>query len=132
MRVFRNNIAFEDYLLNQLCDSIFEIANEGVAKKTFMLTGLAAYFLQQGTDNRPLKNIIFKTTDINIYNLVIYQVGRLNVLNMIKYSNRILFEFEGQFQRAFVEIWIDPDSTEVENLNGIICEKYNRIKPIML
>jgi hypothetical protein len=132
MRVFRNNTIFDDYLVSQICDEIFSLAPEAVENETFMLTGLAAYFLQRGVDQRQIKNIVFKTTDINVYNLLVYEVGKLNVLNTLKYNNRIVFEYDGQYQRTFIEIWIDAEPTTAINFNGVICEEYSKIKEILL
>lgn len=132
MRVFRNNSAFQDYMINTTCDQIFGLAPKAVEQNKFMLTGLASYFLQRGDDGRPLQNIIFKTNDANTYNLIMSSINTLNLLNLVKYSNRILFEAEGQIQNAFIEIWLDTGGTKTVNLNGIICEEYNNIKKELL
>lgn len=131
MRVFRNNSAFQDYKINTTCDQIFDLVPEAVASKKFMLTGLAAYFLQQGDDGRPLQNIIFKTPDPATYNNITTAINKLNLLNVVKYSNRILAEAEGQITNAFIEIWLDSGSKTVD-INGIICEEYNSIKKELL
>ncbi len=131
-RAFRNNSAFQDYSINTVCDQIFNLVPEAVFQKKFMLTGLAAYFLQRGEDNRPLQNIIFKTNDVNTYNVIMATINKLNLLNLIKYSNRIMFEAEGQLQNAYIEIWLDPGATKTVDLNSIICEEYQSIKPELL
>lgn len=131
MRVFRNNSAFQDYMINTMCDQIFGLVPEAVTSRKFMLTGLAAYFLQQGDDGRPLQNIIFKTPDITTYNTIMVEINKLNLLNVVKYNNRILSEAEGQITNAYIEIWLDSGSKTVD-INGIICEEYNSIKQQLL
>lgn len=131
MRVFRNNFVFEDYLINTLADTIFAIAHE-MPSQNIMLTGLASYFMQQGVDDRPLVNIVFKTQDINVYNLIAAKISDTNALNLQRYNNRLLFELEGSYQLTYVEIWLDPEPTQTVDVNGVICEKYDNINPILL
>lgn len=131
IRDYRNNSVFEDYVINTFIDEMLSSIQE-MPLNNFMLTGLVSYFLQRGVDDRPLKNIIFKTTDINIFNLLAIKINELNTFNLLKHSNRIIFEIEGGFQNAKIEVWFDPDSTESVNLNGINCEKYSRIKAELL
>lgn len=133
MRGFRNNMVFEDHLVNTMCDNIISLALENsVLDTAVMFTGLASYFHQRGADARPLKNIIFKTTDVNVYNAFLMRVNELGVLNILKFNNRVLFEYQGSFQLALFEFWLDIDSTETVDLNGVICEKYDHIKEVLL
>lgn len=132
MRAFRNNSAFQDYMINTICDQIFNLVPEAVTQRKFMLTGLASYFLQRGDDGRPLQNIVFKTTDTTVYNTIMTVINRLNLLNVVKYNSRILCEAEGQITNAYIEIWLDPGTTKVVDLNGLICEEYSSIKNELL
>ncbi|MDM1514626.1 hypothetical protein [Myroides odoratimimus] len=132
MRAFRNNSAFQDYMINTICDQIFNLVPEAVTQRKFMLTGLAAYFFQRGDGGRPLQNIVFKTTDTTVYNTIMTAINRLNLLNVVKYNSRILCEAEGQITNAYIEIWLDPGTTKVVDLNGLICEEYSSIKNELL
>ncbi|MBW3519491.1 hypothetical protein [Flavobacterium sp. NKUCC04_CG] len=133
MRAFRDNLVFSNYQVNSICDEIYNLVKGiEVPEPMLLLTGLAAYFLQRGTDHRPLNNVIFTTSNIDVYNELILNINQLGVLNILKYDNRILFEGKAQFQTVYFEIWLDPVATESVDINGVFCQRYNLIKTELL
>lgn len=133
-----DNQIFTDNRINQICDLIFQklvqrfppvapdLKNDFVYEH-FILSGQAAETLQEPKIT-PIKNIIFQTDNLEIYNFLVQNYKTiLNAAGIVFKERILLYPLE-----FFFEIWYTPNDLDVLQSNGIIVQNIESISPIML
>jgi|SRR5690606_39837141 len=132
--LFREAQIFDNLIANQLCDELVSalLPEDGTYPYGFLLTGAAAYALQQEY-SEPLKNIIFRVTNPEDYIKLLDYIDRISAKELTKYGNRTYFKFPaGVVEICFMIMYDEGYETSSLEYAGIRLEHIDNIKPELL
>lgn len=128
---FANNI-YMDPDANGICNLIvgsvinkFGSAMAVGALAEFALTGCAADYFQDPTDNTEVHQIVFITSDADVYDHFVTNIRQIiNVLESIAYADRIQIITSKGF---YIEIWMSASEISVEDEDGVTLQRRSDI-----
>tara|TARA_R110002050_G_scaffold69507_2_gene150371 strand:+ start:42857 stop:45451 length:2595 start_codon:yes stop_codon:yes gene_type:complete len=128
---FANNI-YMDPDANGICNLIvgsvinkFGSSMAVGATAEFALTGCAADYFQDPTDNREVKQIVFITSVAAVYDHFVSNIRQIiNVLEAIAYADRIQIITTKGF---YIEIWMSASEISVVDENGVTLQRRSDI-----
>ena len=132
---FANNI-YMDPDANGICNLIvgsvinkFGSAMAVGALAEFALTGCAADYFQDPTDNTEVNQIAFITSDVLVYDHFVTNIRQIiNVLESIAYADRIKIITTKGF---YIEIWLADSGLSVVDEDGVTLHKRSDIPPFL-